>query len=109
MERLKGMKSRNNWMLSIIGTFLCTVICLSHNGLLAAADEEEQGLMSLEYLDPFDLTVTQMTYTEQAGSSSLMLGLSSVEPAGASSSYSPPLKIWIPYRPTFRSPCVPSL
>lgn len=82
-----------------------------HITTASAAVTDEQDLMTLDYLDPFNLTVTPLTVTRDIfGSTGLLLSSDSdISPDDyLSSLYVQPLKIWIPYRPMFRSPCAPS-
>ena len=104
MERLKGMKMRNKWMLLIAGVILCAVAGFTHTSQAMAAGDET---MDMGYLDPFTLTVTQQTTAPAADPILDMMLLGGSE--SSSSDYVPPAKIWVPYRPTFRSPCTPSL
>lgn len=106
MKRLNGMKKKNKWTLLIVGLVLCAVAGLTRTSQATAA-EEELDLMSMNYLDPFDLTVTAVSAAPEKDTQLDMLVMSSTAEA-ASSPYAQPLKIWIPYRPTFRSPCTPS-
>lgn len=104
MKRLNGMKTKNKWMLLIAGAILCAVAGFTTTGQVAAAGEEPDP-MSMEYLNPFDLTVTPVSEAEPDQMLEMLI-LS--DPPETTSPYANPLKIWIPYRPTFRSPCVPS-
>ena len=105
MKRLKGMKMRNKRMLLIAGVILCTVAGVTHTSQAMAAGDET---MDMGYLDPFTLTVTQQTTAPAADSMLLDMVLMGGSES-SSSDYVPPAKIWVPYRPTFRSPCTPSL
>ena len=90
MERLKGMKTRNKWTLLIAVIAVCLVMGLTQMPQARAAEEDKN--QSMDYLDPFELTVLTMDITPTSSSYSAYI----------------PTKIWIPYRPVFRSPCVPT-
>jgi hypothetical protein len=94
-------------------------------GSVTAADQQaDDDPLTVDYLDPFDLTVRQMVVSQNIGSVTDTTSVSSsvasvtttpapsaVQPLIVSgpttSAYAQPLKVWIPYRPTFRSPCTP--
>jgi hypothetical protein len=104
MKRLKGMKKQNKWMLMMAVAMMCLVTGLTQLSQAAAAEEEED-LITLDYLDPFDLTVTSLILDAPLRLS----GLGTTDVDGDDlSDIAVPTKIWIPVRPTFRSPCVPS-
>lgn len=117
MKRLKGMKKNNKWMILLVGVFFCALGGFTQQITSTnAAQTDDQNLMTIDYLDPFDLTVTPLTLaTDRAlvRDTSLLAAPASTTLSSTTflltSAYSQPLKIWIPYRPTFRSPCVPSL
>ena len=108
MKRLKGMKTQNKKMLVIAVAAICLVAGFGHlNPVTAAAADEELDLFSMGYLNPFDLTVTsepvrQLSSTSSGTIESGGIGDDSVEALAY------PDKIWIPVRPVFRSPCIPS-
>lgn len=109
MKCLKGMKQKNKWMILLAGAFVCAVAGFTHTSNLAAAEADEQDLMTMDYLDPFDLTVTSYSVSAApAGEAMLSTEMDTAVAAAPTSAYSQPLKVWIPYRPTFRSPCMPS-
>ncbi len=105
MERLKGLKKQNKWMIPIAVVVFCVVAGFTHTSQVRAAEEKDS--VDLYYLDPFDLTVTLMSVIEVPLVSDTSASTTTTTES-ASSPYVPPTKIWIPYRPTFRSPCVPS-
>jgi len=100
MERLNAMKKRNRWRILVAGLILCISAGFLNTTELLAAEQQENDPMSMGYLDPFNLTVEALVSMDTSATT---------EPAltGGHSEYVPPLKIWIPYRPTFRSPCAP--
>lgn len=125
MKSLKGMKLSNKWMILLTGVFIFAVGGFTHTSTLVAAQAEEDLLMTMDYLDPFDLTVSSLSVSRASTGGSLKIAVAPAsEPASAPASepepvsaeitpdsyslYAQPLKIWIPYRPTFRSPCTPS-
>ena len=89
MERLKGMKKQNKWTILIVMMIFCLVAGFTHISQVRAAEADDES--TTDFLNPFDLTVMSMAVT-----------------SSSSSAYVPPAKIWIPYRPVFRSPCTPS-
>ncbi|MCK5000348.1 MAG: hypothetical protein KAS23_12465 [Anaerohalosphaera sp.] len=118
MKSFIGNKKQNKWTLLIGGLIFCAVAGFA-TSQLAAAEKDEVGLGTMDYLDPFNLTVTSATFSENSfgpgislrtGSAAAPLSSNFAPSAGSSTTaVTPPLKIWIPYRPTFRSPCVPSI
>ena len=105
MKRLNGMKTQNKWMFLTAGIVLCLVAGFTSTSQVVAAGENPG---SLDYLDPFTLTVTPLSSTEATSADPLLETLLMGSTESSSSPYVPPAKIWIPYRPTFRSPCTPS-
>jgi hypothetical protein len=121
-EGFKRMKKQKKWAIPITGAIVCViVILLMHPGKVAAAAQEEMlDPMTVDYLNPFDLTVRQITVSQSASTLSSPVSVqsspamtstsvtSSFAPPAPTSSYAQPLKVWIPFRPTFRSPCTPT-
>ena len=109
MKCLKGMKMENKWVILLAAAIFLAVGGFTQSSRLAAAETEDDGtLVTMDYLDPFDLTV--QSYFAPANSPDRVVTTSETTFVSASSSaaYTQPLKIWIPYRPRFRSPCQPS-
>ena len=103
---MKRLSKQKKWMLLLLGLVVCLATGFWQTPALFAADPEPAG--SLDYLDPFTLTVTPLSSTEATSADPLLETLLMGSTASSSSPYVPPAKIWIPYRPTFRSPCTPS-
>ena len=77
----------------------------------AASNDKDKDSITLEYLDPFDLTV--MSLYPDSGSIRLSTTQMSITGGGildqgTLESIAYPPRIWIPERPVFRSPCIPS-
>jgi hypothetical protein len=137
-EGFKQMKKQKKWTIPLIVLTVCAVaVFLMHPGKAAAATQAATlDPTTIDYLNPFDLTVRQISVSQSVSTSgnsvpvqSSAVTMSSVSqtsvttsPASvatpltrdsSSISYSvnsaKPLKVWIPFRPTFRSPCTPSL
>jgi len=117
------MRTQKKWTIPLLSAIVCAAaIFLMQPGKVAAADQAETlDPMTIDYLDPFDLTVRQLLVSQSVSTSGafesaqptavttvsapLVVSESSPTP---SSPYVKPLKVWIPFRPTFRSPCTPS-
>lgn len=110
MRLCKELKKQNKWTLLIAGLVICMVACFSANRLMAAQGEEKES-SGMEYLNPFDLTVSSIDFldTVRAPQEAPVAASSDASSVSAPPSVPKPVMIWIPYRPTFRSPCVPSI
>ena len=110
MKCLKGMKRQNKWMILIASVVFVTMTGFTQSDHLWAAEEED--MMTMEYLDPFELTTSSFAVSANSTDDALTTTTLSSEPTmttmSSTSPYAQPLKIWIPYRPRFRSPCTPS-
>ena len=103
MKRLKGMKTQNKKMLVIAVSAIVLLAGFSLNPVTVAAEGDEE-LDLLLYLNPFDLTTT--SYSIRQDNAIEILG--GIDEDGGIEDIAIPDKIWIPVRPTFRSPCLPS-
>jgi len=113
MKVLKGMNKQGRMLLMAALMFCAFAGFARKNSALAADKVADSDTVVMEYLDPFDLTVTTISASAAESTAEIDNFLfDSVILASSSSSiysdYAQPLKIWIPYRPVFRSPCTPS-
>jgi len=104
MKRLKGMKQHKKMMLVLAVLMIGLMAGANHIGQATAAAAQESDEM--DYLDPF--TLTTMSFNDASTTASM-----TIEPDSSIGDtdvweYAQPLKVWIPERPVFRSPCVPS-
>ena len=107
MKRLKRMQQQNKWMLVGVLVTLCLIAGVYRIDQAAAATEQDAGLM--EYLDPFTLEVISVSSADTTNQDAdlMMMGMSDITDNSVWD-YAQPTKVWIPKRPVFRSPCVPS-
>ena len=113
MKQLKGMKTQNKTMLVTAVVLMGLIAGFSHISQVTAATEETDQV-TLDYLDPFDLSV--MMWNQEPGPVELgsvrptpdMMLTGGIQDDGTLQSIAFPDRIWIPRRPVFRSPCTPS-
>jgi hypothetical protein len=112
MKRVKKMKIRNKGIL-LIAVSICLMVGFTHISQVSAAQDDEEDSFAT-FLDPFTLTMYDLTADMNLrysggdmGTTSSVVPLSTVNPLSLES-ISRPIMIWIPQRPTFRSPCIPS-
>ena len=107
MKHVKGSKRQNKWTLLVVGLVLCAVAGWTRTSQAAAAADEELDLLNMGYFNPFDLTEDPVS-SLSARNMATPLGMNSTLDLTGLEAIAQPLKIWIPVRPTFRSPCTPS-
>lgn len=123
MKQFTKIKKQNKWTIPILVAIACAVAVFAiHPGNLAAAQEDQDSAgLTIDYLDPFNLTIQQISLSPAevsslSVSSAVLTPVAATAPADAlasdgvssGSTYVKPLKVWIPFVPTFRSPCTPS-
>ncbi len=116
--------TKRNKSLVIGVTMLLALAIIGQNFIgvaLASRQESDQlGLSEMDYLDPFSFEVTSYAMTRSqaadapAATETLFMATATEPDLGtmgtleSTSGFRRPPKVWIPYKPTFRSPCVPT-
>ncbi len=115
--------TKRNKSLVIGMTMLLALAVIGQNFIgvaFASRQESDQlGLSEMDYLDPFSFEVTSFAMARSQAAPQAIEQMSMATPtesdsgtigtlSGDSPPYRVPPKVWIPYKPTFRSPCVPT-
>jgi len=107
MKRLTKINQKNKWMLLVAVSIICLVAGFNQIGQATAATEQDEA--AWDYLDPFTLQVLSMSAQDTAQAlPSESIGVTGDTGPTDVFDFATPEKVWIPERPVFRSPCVPS-